>query len=40
MTRLVFVNGHQKDMCCYKIGLCVQRLITNLGSIGNLIGRA
>jgi hypothetical protein len=40
MTRLVVVNGHQKDNCYNKNGLCAQNMAFILGSVVNItIGR-
>ena len=31
-------NGHQKDMCLKEIELCVQNMLTIIGSIIDMIG--
>ena len=37
MARFVVKSGYQEDMCHEGIGLCVQSMATNLGSIVDTI---
>ena len=39
MAKCGFINGYQKDMCLKGTGLCVQHIITKIGSIVNVIWR-
>ena len=34
LARLIIMNGHQKDMCSNKVGLCAQYMIT-INTIGS-----
>lgn len=40
MAGFVVKNKHQKAMCYDEIGLCIQNILTILGSILDTIGRA
>lgn len=40
MERLVVKNGHEKDACYDKIGLCVHTLDIIIASIYNVVGMA
>ena len=39
-SRFVFLDTHQKAICCYEIGLCAQNKDIILGSLVNKIERA
>jgi hypothetical protein len=36
--KVIIENGHEKNMCYDEIGLCMQHILTILGTIVNPIG--